>query len=241
MTAQNFTNLKDATPTEEIYATFDRAYSFFNETLFGGTLPDCMITMQREKRAYGYFWHRSWISVETGKLVSEIAVNPNHFSVRTDKQTMSTLVHEMCHLQQSVFGKPSRNGYHNKEWAQMMKDVGLLPTDTGEKGGKETGQKVTHMIEKGGRYDKAYDRLMAKGLAIPYAARNPDTEAEARGENVDGEEGESRKAVAKKKRASKTKYSCPSCDLNAWAKPDVKIVCGECNEVLEAEELDDEE
>ena len=28
------------------------------------------------------------------------------------------LVHEMAHLQQHHFGKPSRMSYHNKEWAR---------------------------------------------------------------------------------------------------------------------------
>jgi hypothetical protein len=32
-------------------------------------------------------------------------------------RSLSTLVHEMAHLQQNHFGKSSRTGYHNKEWA----------------------------------------------------------------------------------------------------------------------------
>jgi hypothetical protein len=40
----------------------------------------------------------------------------------------------------------------------------------------------------------------------------------------------------KKKAASKTKYTCPLCDLNAWAKPDARLICGDCSEEMEAEE-----
>ena len=40
----------------------------------------------------------------------------------------------------------------------------------------------------------------------------------------------------KKKAASKTKYACPVCGLNAWAKPDVRLTCTDCEEELEAEE-----
>jgi hypothetical protein len=32
----------------------------------------------------------------------------------------------------------------------------------------------------------------------------------------------------KKKAASKTKYTCPNCDQNAWAKPDAGLICGIC-------------
>ena len=42
--------------------------------------------------------------------------------------------------------------------------------------------------------------------------------------------------TARKKAASKTKYTCPDCDLNAWAKPDTSLICGECHEALEAED-----
>jgi hypothetical protein len=40
----------------------------------------------------------------------------------------------------------------------------------------------------------------------------------------------------KKKAASKTKYTCPGCGLNAWAKPDVSLRCGACELALLAKE-----
>src|SRR5262245_14971271 len=35
-------------------------------------------------------------------------------------QILSTLVHEMVHGEQHHYGKPSRGGYHNKQWADWM-------------------------------------------------------------------------------------------------------------------------
>jgi transcription elongation factor Elf1 len=43
------------------------------------------------------------------------------------------------------------------------------------------------------------------------------------------------------KAASKTKYTCPGCGLNAWAKPEVNLVCGDCGETMEPETADAEE
>ena len=40
--------------------------------------------------------------------------------------------------------------------------------------------------------------------------------------------------IAKKKRASKTKYTCPDCGLNAWGKEGVNIKCADCDKYLEA-------
>ena len=36
-------------------------------------------------------------------------------------------------------------------------------------------------------------------------------------------------------------HTCPGCGANAWAKPETKLVCGECNEGMEAEEQDAED
>ena len=133
-----------AKPTRT-YTSLDAAYDHFNRELFGGQLPPCLITMQRHKGAYGYFSGERFASLDNPEEVTdEIALNPAHFASRTPAATLSTLVHEMCHLWQHHFGKPSRSGYHNKEWAAKMREVGLIPIDTGQPGGKDTGQKVTH-------------------------------------------------------------------------------------------------
>ena len=39
---------------------------------------------------------------------------------------------------------------------------------------------------------------------------------------------------AKAKKSSKTKFTCPDCGQNAWAKPEAVLVCGECMEPMEA-------
>src|SRR5262249_14968218 len=133
-----------ATPTRRTYTSLDAAYDYFNRKLFAGQLPPCLITMQRHKGAYGYFSGQRFASLDDPKEVTdEIALNPATFGSRTPPEILSTLVHEMVHLWQHHFGKPSRRTYHNKEWAAKMKAVGLVPSDSGEPGGKETGQHMT--------------------------------------------------------------------------------------------------
>ena len=79
---------------------------------------------------------------------------------------------------------------------------------------------MTHYIEPGGRFERACTAYLATGTAILYHDRAGDGEA----------------ATRKKKAASKTKYTCPTCGLNAWAKPDAHLICGDCSEELEAEQ-----
>jgi hypothetical protein len=206
-------------PTFRTYDGLNAAFDHFNGELFGGALPPCLITMQRKSGAYGYFAGGRFGTRDDREVTDEIALNPSHFKERTAEQSLSTLVHEMVHLWQHHFGKPSRTGYHNKEWAQHMQGVGLVPSDTGAPGGKEVGQKVSHYIEAGGRFDQSCAALMRKGFQLPYVERWT-------------EGGEKTK---KKKAASKTRYTCQDCGLNAWAKPGVLIACVECEKPLEAE------
>ena len=42
-------------PTRETYDQIQQAYDYFNRALFKGELPNCLITLQRRNRTYGYF------------------------------------------------------------------------------------------------------------------------------------------------------------------------------------------
>ena len=153
--------------------------------------------MQRHKGAYGYFSGERFASVgDPQEITDEIALNPAHFASRTPTATLSTLVHEMVHLWQHHSGKPSRTGYHNKEWAAKMREIGLIPSDTGQPGGKDTGQKVSHYIADGGRFAGACTAYLTTGAAILYSDRAGDEDATK---------------ARRKKAASKTKYTCPAC------------------------------
>ena len=211
-------------PTTQTYTSLATAYDFFNRELFSGSLPPCLITMQRHKGAYGFFSGERFANTTNPKeITDEIALNPVHFATRKPNEVLSTLAHEMVHLWQHHYGKQPRKGYHDKQWAAKMHEIGLIPTASGEPGGKETGQKVTHLIEENGRYALAVSKLLTEHPAILYSDRSENNTAR------------------KKKAASKTKYTCPGCGLNAWAKPDAPLVCGDCQEQMQAENVEEEE
>jgi predicted SprT family Zn-dependent metalloprotease len=206
------------TPSLIVSTSLTIAYDHFNTTLFNGKLPDCLIHMHRKAKCYGYFAGDRFGN-EAGQKVDEIALNPTPFKDRTIEQSLSTLVHEMVHLWQHHYGDTGRAGYHNKEWAEYMVDVGLQPSSTGAPGGKTTGQKISHYIIEGGDYQQACAALLATGFTLPYI------------ELWD----ESRNKAKAKSAASKTKFTCPCCMANAWAKPDASLICGTCSENMQAE------
>lgn len=193
---------------------FNDAYDFLNRQLFDAKLPSCLITMQRKGRAAGYFSPERFESRGDNKhFTHEIALNPSYFNGKNDKDILSTLLHEMVHLWQQEFGKPSRRNYHNVEWANKMEEVGLIPSNTGEEGGARTGQSMSDYIDKDGKFERIVDAFLEKDTKIEYQDR-PTLK------------------LSGNKKKNKVKYTCPDCRLNAWGKPGANLICGDCNKTL---------
>src|SRR5919202_2583506 len=150
------------------YQSFQQAYDFFNRELFEGSLPQVLVTLQRHANTRGYFSPERFSGRIDKSAVHELALNPDGFAGRTDEMILSTLVHEMCHVWQQTYGKTPRKGYHDRQWAAKMREIGLQPSSTGEEGRKETGQSVSHFILPGGRYEIAYAKLAATGFQFHW-------------------------------------------------------------------------
>ena len=160
--------------TEVEYGDWQKAFDFFKEHLFKERwLPDVFITYQRRAHSRGYFSPDSFSARDGKSGKHELALNPNAFVDRTDEQIVSTLVHEMTHLWQQVFGKPPSRNYHNKEWAAKMESIGLMPSNTGAVGGKETGQQMTHYIIPGGAYQRTPSPALARQRMLRTAKHDP--------------------------------------------------------------------
>jgi len=207
----------DTTPsriTQVEYQAFQDAYDFFNTVLFEESLPPVLVTLQRRARSKGYFSPERFDARLDSAAAHELALNPDRFAERSDADILSTLVHEMVHVWQQTHGTPPRRGYHDRAWAAKMRTIGLQPSSTGAPGGQETGQQISHYILPDGAYARAYAQLQATGFCLHWQSKP--LSAHKRGKN-----------------ASKTKYTCPDCGLNAWARPAAHLICGDCEIPLE--------
>lgn len=257
-------------PTLDMYAFVQAAFDHFNNELFNSQLPQPMLSFQREKRVFGYFAASRWQDGSGGK-VHEIALNPMYFITHKPLELMQTIVHEMCHLWQHEFGTPSRTGYHNKEWADKMEAIGLMPSSTGQPGGKRVGQQMSDYPLPGGRFYQACVSFAAAGHQLPFvdayyakAVNNAQIRQisetlslelnQAFSENSSTNElnevasliqqalatpftelfdlsaNEELNQAQQQMAAKKTKvcYQCPECGIKLWGKPNLSIICGEC-------------
>jgi hypothetical protein len=205
------------TPTAETYANLDAAFNHFNAELFGHRLPSVLFTLTRKRKYHGYFWAEQFKHRADGDNTHEISLNPDSMD-RTLDAVLSTLVHEMTHLEQQEYGTPGSKGNHNKEWVGLMERVGLIPSNTGEPGGKQTGRQMTHYVEEGGAFEVSMQNLLASGFTLPYFTQP-------------------RAAAEKKKDLSKVKFTCPCCGAKAWAKMGMMLMCRDCMEDMISEEV----
>jgi predicted SprT family Zn-dependent metalloprotease len=154
-------------PSEDLYGFLNDAYDFFNRHLFGGRLPKCMLTLQRQPKMMGYTSSKRWQNLR-GDVADELAINPDYFKGHSTLEVFQTLVHEQCHIWQYHFGKPSRRGYHNREWADLMESIGLIPSSTGQPGGHKTGERMADYVQKPGQFLQASIELIAKKNELPW-------------------------------------------------------------------------
>ena len=200
----------------KLYKTLDDTFDYFNQQFFAGKLPKCLLTINRKNKSIGYYHAEQFNHKTDKKVIDEISLNTDYFT-RPDKQTLSTLLHEMTHCWQFHYGAhKSNNGYHNKEWANKMQSIGLMPSNTGEPGGKKTGKQMTHYIVENESYDNVITTYLKTNIIEWFTQKN--------------------KSQAKKRsNKSKTKYTCQSCGLNVWAKPSIKVLCFDCQKLLTEE------
>lgn len=224
-------NVQKTSPTQDQFENYQGLYNYFNQSLFGGKLPPIILNFSRKANTAGFFAPERWISADGREKTHEISINPSYMANVPFIEVCQTLVHEQAHLWQLMEGKPSRTGYHNKEWSKKMEAIGLMPSSTGKEGGKKVGQKMSDYVISGGLFEKAFTAL-PESLSLPWVS-NEKTQIVEAGEATEGE------AIEKPKK-SKVKYSCPNCNTNVWGKPGLKILyCKPCEMYLEeSDEVD---
>jgi hypothetical protein len=86
-----------------------------------------------------------------------------------------------------------------------MKALGLHPSSTGDVGGKETGQRVSHYIIDGGAFDQSFSRLASLGWRLNLQSAEWAMHSDPR-----------------------VKYVCPSCGDGLRGKRGLVPLCARC-------------
>ena len=198
-----------STPTGETYGVLEAAFKRFNHDLFDDVLPPCMIVLNREAGTLGHFIPCKFGEIGGGTLADEIALNPTHFRTDPPRDVLSTIAHELAHCWQYHFGKRVRPGYHDREWAGVMRRIGLQPFSNSDPN-KEVGYSVNHRIIDDGPFDRSFKAFEASGQTLRW------------GDAVSASTGE-------KKKPKRLSFICPRCAQKVQGIPKTRVRCDLCD------------
>ncbi|MFA5952589.1 MAG: hypothetical protein WC807_20180 [Hyphomicrobium sp.] len=214
-------------PTPQAYGDLEFAANVFNERLFGGKVPPILFSYARKPRSAGYFSAERFAK-RGGEHAHEVGLNPKFLEALGDYKALAILTHVLCLVHRYEFGPLNRKGgrggrgYHDQAVADIMRSVGLMPSHTGEPGGRETGHSIRHYVIPGGPFDVACRELLITGFTLRWRD-NPRPRA------AKGREAARAMKALPAPAATRAKFTCPGCQLNAWAKPGARLGCLTCS------------
>lgn len=199
-----------------------KAFYCFNESLFNNQLPEPAILIQNrgnKKNVLGWCSSKEiWINEKEKEKKYEINLVAESLN-RPLYELMSTLLHELIHLYDSVnnIKDLSRNDtYHNKAFKESAELHGLIIEHD-----KRIGWSLSHLspatiqlVDAFGLNEEAF--YMFRIGRFKRIVRPGDDEADSEGQGED-----------KPKRSSR-KYVCPGCGAIIRSTKDLRVICGEC-------------
>lgn len=195
--------------TDQTISELYKAFNKLNETFYNNTLPYPYIVIVEtlKKQAYGWFTpNKIWQNQNQTIQMHEIALSAEYM-YRGYMEVIQTLAHEMVHLYCHCNNKKDVKGkYHNTTFKLECLDRGFYFDEPPHDVHGWCSPKFTEETKE-----------MIKEFGLKEEAFSVS------------------RLIPQKKKAKNyvAKYTCNSCDITLRGKKGIKIVCYECDEMME--------
>lgn len=229
-----------------------RLYDFLNKEFFESALSKPVITIMPEERkrhdvrVLGWFTEYKVWSEKSGERAYELNVTAD-YADRSLLDIAETLLHEMAHqfAREHNIDDCSRSGtYHNKNFAQIASEHGLVAKKSEKYGFSETrltseaAQRITS-FEFGEELIYRRQTLDQDEVLDLIEKQVPEdtTDRETVIQNMylglcEGKLKVTKDGI-KPKQSSTRKYICPGCGMSVRATRVVNVKCGDCDMTLQ--------
>lgn len=186
---------KARNPNRILWESYQQAFNYFNERLFEGTLPQCILSFAATGKSLGFFRDKRW-KVDEFQALPEISLNPVLLT-RHDDLIFQVLVKNMVQLWQQTFGTPpNKEFYYNIEFTEKMEDLGLPCTP-------DYGYSISFEPAADGAYSKTNPEAIKR--FFPLTTTTAPTHIKTPQKRV--------------------LYICPECSFKAYASAGGKLIC----------------
>ena len=186
-----------------------------------------------ERCCVAYVRPNSLYDTDKKEIVQYLCFNPNYLN-RTLAETLSTMVHELCHVYETAYIHIPRGGYHTNAWCDLMRGCGLEPVFF-----NPSRTAVSHTPIEGGLFNEFAKYFIEKygenyfNITVhDWDDDEPDEPTEPTPNNPDAPTPLRPDNWGKRPKTynrNKIKYVC-SCGVKVWGKPNLKIACAVCSE-----------
>lgn len=236
---------KEVGTSVELYAKVQTVIDELDKEFFSGKgkqkIPQVVFAINNRCKScvVAYVQADALYDKSTDKKLQYLAINPDYLN-RDIGEIVSTICHELCHVYENAFIHIPRGGYHDKQWADLMRDCGLEPVYL-----NKSKTAVNHKVIKDGAFEayvKKFEEKHGKDFfnIVSYSSEVQKKVRKELGIKDDEDDGEPKADNAdkpvKKYNRNEIKYVCASCGLKVWGKSGLSIRCNECDYDLEEEE-----
>lgn len=237
---------KEVKTSAELYSKIQTVIDLLDKRFFSGAkkekIPQLVFAINNKCRScvIAYVQADALYDKKTDTKLQYMGINPDYLD-RSLGEILSTICHELCHVYEHAYIHIPRGGYHDKQWAELMKDCGLEP-----KYYNTSKTSVSHVIIKDGAFEKFVAEFEEKYGAdyfniVSYSAEVKRRTRKELGLGDEDEDGDTPRPdnadkPIKKYNRNKIKYVCGGCGMKVWGKSGLSIHCNKCDEDLEEEE-----
>lgn len=203
------------TSLHEVLQQIESLFSKFNHTFYNDELQKPVITISPDSTGKALGWCTMWRAWKTSEMKEnegfyEINICAEYLN-RSLEEISATLLHEMVHLyclQHDIKDTSRGTMYHNKKFKQVAEEHGLI-------------------IEKHEKY--GWTKTSLNDIAKEMLSNMENIEFVIFRTKITKPEKASKKS-------SSRKYVCPTCGVSVRATKEVRIMCQDCDEIMECEE-----
>ena len=235
---------KEVKLSAELYGKIQTVIDEIDKRFFRGAkkekIPQLVFAINNKCRTcvVAYVQPDALYDKKTDTKLQYMGINPDYLDRKLD-EIISTVCHELCHVYEHAYIHIPRGGYHDKQWAELMKDCGLEPIYN-----NTSKTSVTHKIIKDGvfeefikyfteKYGEDYFNIVSYSTEV---ARRTRKELGIEDDDDDSPHADNADKPIKKYNRNKIKYVCKSCGMKVWGKSGLSIHCNDCDEDLEEED-----